>query len=398
MADARLITEPAQLADLCDRIEASSRIALDTEFVPEYTFAPQLCLIQIATENTLAAVDPFELPDLERFWSLLVDPAREVVVHAGKEEMNFCYAQTGRLPSPLIDVQIAAGLVGLGYPLSLENLLQKLVKSAKLNKGETRTDWRQRPLTESQVEYALDDVRYLLAVRDRLGDHLTRLGRSAWLDEEMERFRNSVLRRDDERWRRVAGAGGLGAKELAVLRELVEWRDSRARRLDKPTRWVLRDDLLVELARRQPTSIREMHNLRGMGSLGQGVLANDVLGAVQRGLDTPSEQWPERMRRREAPEDTMVLKILSAALIHLAQSRQVAPSLLGSNDDLKELVDMLLLESPVDPPPKLAQGWRGQVCGDYLRDLLHGRVHLRIVAAGGKLRLVFEDRPESGAE
>jgi ribonuclease D len=212
----------------------------------------------------------------------------------------------------------------------------------------------------------------------------------------MERFRTSILRKDDERWRRVAGAGGLGAKELAVLRELVEWRDSRARRLDKPTRWVLRDDLLVELARRQPTSIREMHNLRGMGSLGQGVLANDVLAAVQKGLDTPSDLWPERMRRREAPEDTMVLKILSAALIHLAQSGQVAPSLLGSNDDLKELVDMLLLDSPVDPPPKLAQGWRGQVCGDYLRDLLHGRVHLRIVASGGKLRLVFEDRPQPG--
>src|SRR5215204_4028061 len=195
MKDRKIVADQEQLDELCDRLEKTTAVAFDTEFVPEYTFAPELCLVQVATDDVLTAVDPYSAGDLTRFWKILTDPKKEVVVHAGKEEMNFCQEYAGRLPKKLIDVQLAAGLVGLGYPLSLDNLLQKTVKAGKLKKTETRTDWRKRPLSATQVEYALDDVRFLLQVREKLGARLEKLGRTEWLEEETKRFLATTARR-----------------------------------------------------------------------------------------------------------------------------------------------------------------------------------------------------------
>ena len=228
--------------------------------------------------------------------------------------MNFCQEYAGRLPEKLIDVQLAAGLVGLGYPLSLDNLLQKTVKAGKLKKTETRTDWRKRPLTMTQVDYALDDVRYLLEVRKKLGDKMESLGRAKWLEEETQRFLATTARRADDRWTRVSGAGGLRGLELAVFRELVNWRNDRAKRVNKPSRWVLRDDLLAELAKRQPKTVRELQAMRGVGGVAASDVGGEIVEAIQRGLELPSENWPARPKRRDPSEEQMVVKILSAAL------------------------------------------------------------------------------------
>jgi ribonuclease D len=392
MKDRKIVADQERLDELCDRLEKTTAVAFDTEFVPEYTFAPELCLVQVATDDVLTAVDPYAAGDLTKFWKILTDPKKEVVVHAGKEEMNFCQEYAGRLPKKLIDVQLAAGLVGLGYPLSLDNLLQKTVKAGKLKKTETRTDWRKRPLTMTQVDYALDDVRYLLEVRKKLGDKMESLGRAKWLEEETQRFLATTARRADDRWTRVSGAGGLRGLELAVFRELVNWRDDRAKRVNKPSRWVLRDDLLAELAKRQPKSVRELQAMRGVGGVAASDVGGEIVEAIQRGLELPSENWPARPKRRDPSEEQMVVKILSAALIHVAQEANVAPSLLGGNDDLKDFVQHVLDPSEKESPPKLATGWRKEVCADYLRDLIHGKVHLRISAENGKLSLAFEDR------
>ena len=392
MKDPKIVADQERLDELCDRLEKATAIAFDTEFVPEYTFAPELCLVQVATDDVLTAVDPYSAGDLTRFWTILTEPKKELVVHAGKEEMNFCHEYAGRLPKKLIDVQLAAGLVGLGYPLSLDNLLQKTVKAGKLKKTETRTDWRKRPLTLTQVDYALDDVRYLLEVRKKLGDKMESLGRTKWLKEETDRFLATTARRSDDRWTRVSGAGGLRGLELAVFRELVNWRDDRARRVNKPSRWVLRDDLLAELAKRQPKTVKELQSMRGVGGVATGDVGAEIVAAVTKGLELPAENWPARPKRRDPSEEQMVVKILSAALIHVAQEADVAPSLLGGNEDLKDFVHHMLEANDKDPPPKLAQGWRKEVCAEYLRDLINGKVHLRISTDGGKLTLAFEDR------
>lgn len=173
-----------------------------------------------------------------------------------------------------------------------------------------------------------------------------------------------------------------------MLRELVHWRSQRAQRLDKPARWVLRDDLMVEMAKRQPKTLDELKALRGMGALGG--VAGDVVLVVARALAIPRDTWPTREPRRDAPEDAMVLKILTAALIHVANESLVAAGLLGGNEDMKELIDHILEPGANPDPPKLAQGWRRVVCGDYIRDLLFGKTLLRIVADRGRLRLAFE--------
>lgn len=392
MKDRKIVATDAQLDDLCGRLEKASAVAFDTEFVPEYTFAPELCLIQVAADDVLVCVDPYSAGDLKPLWKILTDPKKEIVVHAGKEEMNFCQEYAGRLPAKLIDVQLAAGLVGFGYPLSLDNLLQKTVKAAKLKKTETRTDWRKRPLSATQIEYALDDVRYLIQVRAKLGEKLDKLGRTSWLEEETKRFLATTARRADDRWTKVSGAGSLRGQDLAVFRELVQWRDDRAKRVNKPSRWVLRDDLLAEFAKRQPKTVKELQSMRGTGNVANAEVGAEIVGAVERGLAVPTESWPARPKRRDPVEETMVVKILSAALFHVAQENDVAPSLLGGNDDLKDFVHYVLEPDEKAPPPKLAQGWRKEVCGEYLSDMIHGKVHLRILPKGGKLALAFENR------
>src|SRR5262249_14606722 len=156
---------------------------------------------------------------------------RLVLLHAGKEELNFCIAQSGKLPTNVFDVQLAAGFVGLGHPISYANLVQKLI-GAGVGSLETRTDWRRRPLADKQIEYALSDVRYLKPIHDRITALLRELGRYSWFEEETADFLASVrVREDGDRWFRLPGAGSLPSRSLSVLRELATWRDQRARQV-----------------------------------------------------------------------------------------------------------------------------------------------------------------------
>src|SRR5271166_2037633 len=177
--DEILISTPAQLRELVDQIRAVGRFGFDTEFVSEDTFEPVLCLIQVATADRLAVIDPQAVRDLSAFWELVHDPKLEVVMHAAGEDMRICLLHTGAVPRRIFDVQIAAGLVGYSYPLSLVNLVAQVLRIA-LSSSETRTDWRRRPLTTAQLRYALDDVRHLLDLADHLEAELRQMGRSDW--------------------------------------------------------------------------------------------------------------------------------------------------------------------------------------------------------------------------
>ena len=176
----------------------------------------------------------------------------------------FAWARPDVLPERLFDVQIAAGLVGFEYPAGYGSLMFKLL-GQRLNKGETRTDWRRRPLSTGQIEYALDDVRYLDAMAARLRERLSRLNRDAWLETEMNAWKSDVeATRSDERWWKVSGISGLSRRGLAIVRELWRWREAEARRRDCPTRRVLRDDLIIELAKRKSDDPKQIRALRGM--------------------------------------------------------------------------------------------------------------------------------------
>src|SRR6266851_3583447 len=198
----QLIAQPDELTEFCVRLASHSHFGFDTEFVGEDTYHPSLCLVQVATPEGLYLIDPLTVGPLDEFWKLVVDPARVVVVHAGREEVRLCRFWTGEVPGNLFDLQLAAGLVGMTYPIGHGPLVYQTLR-VQLNKRETLTEWGERPLTPEQIHYAFDDVRYLLPMWERLSVQLEKLGRTEWAKEEFTRL--SVTAAPDEpsaeKWR-----------------------------------------------------------------------------------------------------------------------------------------------------------------------------------------------------
>jgi ribonuclease D len=390
-ADFDHITSDAQLQDFCGQLAAAPTIAFDTEFVSEDTYRPQLCLIQVAAGDRMAVIDPQTVRDVTPFWEWVAAPGHDTIVHAGREELLFCLAAVGRPPAGLFDVQIAAGLVGFEYPAGYGSLMYKLL-GTRLQKGETRTDWRRRPLSPSQISYALDDVRYLAAMASGLRDRLEKLRRSAWLDGEMRAWQADVdATRSDERWWKVSGASGMSRRNLAVVRELWRWREGEAQKRDMPTRRVLRDDLIVELAKRKSSDVKHIRALRGMERRDLDRALPQLSAAVQRGLDLPEDELPVPAQR-EAPTQLNVLgQFLSTALVSICRKAELAPSIVGTASDVRDLVAYRLgLVDGTGEPPVLGRGWRAEVVGRQIDDLLAGRLSIRIQDPLSAEPLVFE--------
>lgn len=389
------ITTSQQLRDYCDSIASAGAIAFDTEFVSEDNYRPDLCLLQVAAAGKLAVVDTHAVPDVDCFWELIASPGRETIVHAGREEFRFCKAAIGKRPHTLVDVQIAAALVGLEYPAAYGTLISKLVGKS-LPKGETRTDWRRRPLTDSQITYALQDVLYLEQIRNLLMDQIEKLGRTSWLESEMLAWQNSVDEAETgERWRRVSGISGMSNRSLAILREIWQWREEEARRRNLPARRVLRDDLLVELAKRGTPDPKRISAVRGLerGDLQRHM--PKIAACVQRALEMPESSYPRQHRGSGLSQLTLIGQFLSTALGSICRTQQVAASIVGTTQDVRELIAYRLgLEDfPPDNLPVLATGWRAEVVGHRIEDLLQGRAAIRITDPLSDHPLSFEDYP-----
>jgi len=376
-----LITTESQLGVLVDRLAAHSYLAFDTEFVSEHTYRSQLCLIQVAAPDTLAVIDTLKVRELEPFWRLLTEPGRTTVVHAGREEMGFILHAIKARPWSLFDVQVASGLVDHDYPAGYASIVRRFL-NLPTNKGETRTDWRQRPLTPAQVEYALDDVRHLEKLWRKLEGKLAATGRTAWMQDEMQSWQDEVeesfIRK---RWRRVSGLSGLSRRELAIARELWHWRDSVADSRDMPPKRVLRDDLLVELCKRKSADERQISAIRGMQRSDLRHILRGLSEAIQRGLDLPDEECPGGEKHRAPPPQLAVLgQFLATAVAGVCRQMHLAPALVGTSSDMRDLLAYKLgyFESEDDRPPLLASGWRAEVVGSLVDDLLSGKASLRI--------------------
>lgn len=388
------ITTDRQLERFCDEIAGAPLIGFDTEFVSEDTYRPLLCLVQVAAADRLAVIDTLAVRDMRPFWALLAEPNHETVVHAGREELLFALDAVGQPPARLFDLQIAAGLAGFEYPAGYGSLMTKLV-GKKLHKGETRTDWRRRPLSHRQLEYALDDVRYLEPMRNDLARRLERLGRNDWMASEMRQWQADVrATRTSERWWKVSGISGLSNRSLAVVRELWQWREREAEKRDSPTRRVLRDDLIVELAKRRTSDIKHMRALRGLERGDLQRVMPDIAAAVQRALDLPDEACPAPQQRELPAQLTLLGQFLSTALGSICRAASVAPSIVGTASDVRDLVAYLLKLPGIDhtEQPALATGWRAQVVGNLIEELLSGKVAVRIRDPLADEPLEFERR------
>ncbi len=373
------ITTESQLDTLVRRLAEHDSLGFDTEFVSEHTYRSQLCLIQVAAGDVLAVIDTLKVRELEPFWRLLTDPGRTTVVHAGREELGFILHAIGERPAQLFDVQVAAGLVDHDYPAGYAAIVRRVL-GQPTNKGETRTDWRKRPLTAAQIDYALDDVRHLDDLWKTLERKLADRGRIAWMTEEMANWLEEVEASfTRKRWRRVSGLNGLSRRELAVARELWHWRDSVAEDRDMPPKRVLRDDLLVELCKRKSADPQQIAAVRGMQRSDLRHILPAIADAIDRGLSLPDEELPGGEKHRAPPPQVNVLgQFLATAIGGLCRQLEIAPSLVGTASDMRELLAWKLSHSKNEPPPALVQGWRAEVVGDLIDDLLAGRASLRI--------------------
>jgi ribonuclease D len=376
----QVITQPEELAACVEHLAQCRRFGLDTEFIGENTYHPHLCLVQVATPDTLYLIDPLTAGPLDTFWRVVVAPQSEVIVHAGREEVRLCHLAIGQAPPNLIDLQIVAGLVGLAYPLG-HGPLVKEVLGISLSKGETLTEWGKRPLTKSQIRYAFDDVRYLLAIWERLSARLDKLERRDWAREECDRLTAVATPNTpaevgaSDKWRKLKGIGGLDRRRLAVVRELYTWREQAAARLNRPARSIIRDDLVIEIARRNPTQERDLHVIRGLPKRD----LEAVMRAVERGRAVPLAECPPLAERdQDPPQVTLATGIMMAVLTDVSARMRLAPNLVASTQDVKLLVRARWQGGPSPEESPLTRGWRARHLLPELLAVLEGRRAVRI--------------------
>jgi ribonuclease D len=380
--DYTLVNRSEDLPDVLRDVAGTNLIGIDTEFVAEDCYRPDLCLLQISTRERVFIVDPKGIYDLSPLWRLILAPERMVVVHAGREEILFAYRATGQTFPKLFDVQIAAGLLGGEYPASYAKLLQRLL-GHNVPKGETRTDWRSRPLTRAQLEYAALDVLHLPALYDRLSNQLSKHGRLRWLEDELARKqRGLVLFEDQEGWYRMPGVQALHGKQLSVVRELWRWRDERAKSKDMPARRVLRDDLIVELARRGSADVTKISHIRGLHHAGFQRFIPELAACISRGLNGQIPRTPWRNGQRRTRPPALLQQFLTAAMAYLCRSNRIAPAIVGTSDDVGRLAAYWLSQDRLpedhDEYPNLLRGWRAEFVGTPLYEIYAGKLALRV--------------------
>jgi ribonuclease D len=388
------ISTSAQLEKYCQELAACKTIAFDTEFVSEHTYRPELCLVQVSADDELAAIDAMEIKDLTPFWEAVAAEGHETIVHAGRGEMEFCYHATGRRPAALFDVQIAAALIGVEYPAGYGTLVSKLL-GHKFAKHETRTDWRRRPLSKRQIEYALTDVLYLHPLRNLIRQRLEELGRLSWIEEEMATWQDDVeTSLSHERWHKVSGNSGLDSRALAILRELYRWRDAEAKRRNQPARRVLRDDLIVEMAKRGTADPVQIRAVRGMerGDLVRRM--DDLAACIQRAIDLPEEELPVKVTGSQSPQLSVLGQFLFAALGSICREAHLSPTIVGTPNDIRELIAYDIRKSKPKHSPRLARGWRAEFVGRLFDNLLSGNVAIRITDPHADAPLTFEGAEE----
>jgi ribonuclease D len=387
-----LVDTSAGLQELIDHLRAAGRFGFDTEFVSENTFEPVLCLVQVASADRLALVDTLTVPDVDPLWQLIHDPGVEVVMHAASEDLRICMFETGQLPRRVFDVQIAAGLLGYGYPLSLVNLVSRTLR-VSLAGGETRTDWRRRPLSAGQLRYALDDVRHLLELASRLKSELQERARWDWAESEFEALVAEIRGRDadQDRWRRLPGLNQLNRRGLEAVRRLAAWRENNARSHNRPLRSVLRDDLLVAIAKRQPANRRDLEALRDFNRPALLNQSEAILAVLEQARAVPADGLPEHpFRPDESPGTSTLVNLLSAALGQHCAQHGVAGSLVANVTDLRHVIRWFLSGRQEQDHPDVLKGWRGELCGHLLLEVLEGRRTFRVIDPASEYPISLE--------
>jgi ribonuclease D len=391
----RYIQQQDELLELVSQLRAPEEqaFAYDSEFIGESNYRPRLCLIQVATPSGITLIDPLAGLDLHPFWELFGDPNITKVVHAGEQDLEPVVRARIR-PANVIDTQVVAGFCALPYPTSLSRLVEHVV-GVKLGKGLTFTQWDQRPLSKKQLAYAADDVRFLPALADRLLEQAAARGHERWAREECQRRAEMVGRNDhQEPWERVRGTGGMSGGQLAILRELAAWRDEVAQATDLPARAFLKDDVLVDLARRPPDGAK-LAQIKFMPRPVVEQYGGQILEAIARG-----RQGEPVAQATRVPEPTLPEKFAADAAFSLLQTiavgRGIDPALLANRRDIEAFSRLVSRRKPLDGHP-LMQGWRREAAGELMQRLMQGGGQARLDWVDGRPHLRDVSTPDGPA-
>ncbi len=374
----RIIVDASELRSVCDQISSVHSFAFDTEFIMEDRFKPEIGLIQLATDDSVVLVDPYEVDDLSPVWNLVADPSIEVVVHAGIEDLSLCYTQGGVMPQNVFDCQVACGMITTDYPLSLARMTRSLIK-VRLHKSQTLTDWRRRPLTPEQIRYGADDVIYLPSVRRAIQRRSEDLNRTEWIQEEMSKFSRpeTYERSDHANVIRLKGAGSLDGLGLAVAKELIKVREKLASQYDRPVRSVIRDHLLVEIARHRWTKANDIKKLRGINVNASAL--RDIAAGVERACALPQKDWPPVAPVDDETDQEAALAMLLGAVLraHCCQ-QNVSHQLVAAKAEMRKFVRARVRNEEPTDPLALETGWRHAFVGTILDDVISGKRQIQI--------------------
>jgi ribonuclease D len=387
----QFIADTASLAAFCAPLHAETFVTVDTEFMRERTYWPELCVVQVAGADSVAVIDA-QAPgiDLAPLWALLHDPAVLKVFHAARQDIEIVVLKTGRTPTPLFDTQVAAMVAGFGDQVAYDALVAALA-GGQIDKAFRFTDWSARPLSPQQVAYAAADVTWLRRVYEKLAARLSREGRLAWVAEEMAELADAASYRTepDDAWLRLKPRSG-NRRHLAALRAIAAWREREAVRLNIPRQRVVKDESLAEIAAARPADTAALARIRGFPrGLAEGKAGAALVAALAEAAALPEDALPPAVERRDAsrasPALVALLKVLLAAK---CEEHHVAQKLVATSDEIETLA--------AEDAPDIAvlHGWRRTVFGEAALALKRGEVAL--TAGSRRVRLVPLEAPRDG--
>lgn len=375
-----LIKQTDELNKHIELMQTSNFVAIDTEFHREAHFVPQLCLLQIAIPNHTILIDPLsEDIDLQSFFHLLQNENIVKVFHSARQDLEIMYLLSGELPKNIFDTQIAAMACGFGEQISYSNLVEKLLGKT-LTKTHRLTDWRQRPLTKNQIQYAKDDVIYLCDIYVALKKLLNKKGRANWIIDETNALLNPSLyiTQPSEAWLKLKH-NLTSPRQLAILQTIAAWREQRAQELNIPRRHIIKDELIVEIADKQPNTLHQLQALRSYNTTGLNHnRANRILKLIAEAKKIEPSKCPKLQANKHfAYKYNQVLDLLKFFLKLTSEQQQVTSKLIASTTDLIELYEFWDKDKQKMPPddlekPKLLSNWRYEVFGKQAFALLNG--------------------------
>lgn len=374
MNEIQFVDSVAELDTLCQKMKQESWLAMDTEFLREKTYYPKFCLLQIATLEWVACVDPIALEgELDELFAIINDPAIVKVLHSCRQDVEIFYQLTGKLPAPVYDTQLVAPLLGFqenpGYAMLVSGFL-----NINLSKTHTRTDWSQRPLSEEQVQYAADDVIYLAKIYQMMEQKLQGLGRENWLKDDFDELMNPDLYDipPAKAWLKIRGKNKLTGKQLAIVQVLAEWREDIAKKENKPKNWILRDELILDMAKLQPVDMQAVAKIRGISDGFVRRCGQQVCQLIKKAQDMPGLKLKTKENgAKKTQQQEGVLDVLGGIVRLRADENSLNPVILATRKDLESL---LFDEENCS----LLHGWRYSMVGKELQSILQGKLLISV--------------------